>query len=122
MRPQKDEPCVDCRNWDSRKGCTGYNRAPMLMFGVCARHEPKQPRAERDFIVHITRVERYEMDVRVRARNGELAAAKVLDAYVHDDEAAIGEKLTDFINVERQTYKPRLMKPGDKYEMEIKQV
>lgn len=48
MRPQKDEPCVNCKNWDGRTrlGCKigRYNSTTMVIWGVCGFFEPKQTR------------------------------------------------------------------------------
>ena len=50
MRPQKDEPCVNCKNWDGRtkQGCKigRYNSTTMVIWGVCGRayFEPKHTR------------------------------------------------------------------------------
>lgn len=41
MRPQSDEPCVNCKNWDGRtkQGCKvgHYYSATMVIWGVCGR-------------------------------------------------------------------------------------
>lgn len=53
MRPQKDDPCINCKNWDGRtkQGCKvgNYNSAAMIIFGFCGRgyFEPKKPRAKK---------------------------------------------------------------------------
>ncbi len=50
MRPQKDDPCVNCKNWDGRTkdGCKvgNYNSAAMIIFGFCGKgyFEPKHTR------------------------------------------------------------------------------
>ena len=43
MRPQDDEPCVNCKNWSNRNGCKlgQYDSAAMCIFGYCGHHEPK---------------------------------------------------------------------------------
>lgn len=43
MRPQNDEPCVNCKNWSNRIGCKidRYNSTSMVIFGHCGFCEPK---------------------------------------------------------------------------------
>lgn len=43
MRPQADEPCVNCKHWSNRTGCKQgrYNSASMCIFGHCGFCEPK---------------------------------------------------------------------------------
>lgn len=44
MRPQKDEPCVDCKEWSNRKGCKigRYDSTAMVIFGYCGFVKPKE--------------------------------------------------------------------------------
>ena len=37
MRPQNDEPCVDCKFWSNRVGCKidRYESTSMRIFGYC---------------------------------------------------------------------------------------
>lgn len=43
MIPQDNEPCKDCKKWDSQSadGCPRYNCASMVIFGYCSQHTPK---------------------------------------------------------------------------------
>lgn len=50
MRPQPDEPCVNCKLWDGRtkEGCKKghYNSASMIIFGHCGFCWPKRTKKE----------------------------------------------------------------------------
>ena len=50
MRPQPDEPCVNCKLWDGRteEGCKEghYNSASMIIFGYCGFCKPKRTKKE----------------------------------------------------------------------------
>lgn len=39
MRPQDDEPCVNCRKWSNRNGCEHYNNAALVLFGACFKKD-----------------------------------------------------------------------------------
>lgn len=49
MRPQKDEPCVNCKNWSNRTGCKigRYNSAAMVIFGACGFVAPRTRREKK---------------------------------------------------------------------------
>ena len=51
MRPQKDEPCVNCKNWSNRTGCKigRYKSTTMVIWGVCGKmyFEPKTRREKK---------------------------------------------------------------------------
>lgn len=40
MKPQKDEPCNNCKNW--KNGCKHYNSTSMIIFGCCGYKKPKE--------------------------------------------------------------------------------
>ena len=46
MRPQHDEPCITCKNWDGRTKCGcklgRYNCDTMIIWGVCRTYEKKK--------------------------------------------------------------------------------
>lgn len=37
MRPQSDEPCINCTQWSNKVGCKQgeYDSTAMLIFGYC---------------------------------------------------------------------------------------
>ena len=43
MRPQDNEPCVNCKHWIDETGCEmgRYDSASMVMFGHCGFCRPK---------------------------------------------------------------------------------
>lgn len=43
MKPQKDEPCMNCKEWSNKCGCKldRYNSASMVIFGYCGFVKPK---------------------------------------------------------------------------------
>ena len=43
MRPQDNEPCVNCKHWIDNVGCEEgrYDSASMVMFGHCGFCRPK---------------------------------------------------------------------------------
>ena len=44
MKPQFDEPCNDCKHWDTETGCKigRYNSTAMVVFGYCGFAKPKK--------------------------------------------------------------------------------
>ena len=44
LRPQKDEPCLNCKAWDNIRGCKKnmYNSTSMVVFGHCPSVEPNE--------------------------------------------------------------------------------
>lgn len=43
MRPQDNEPCINCMHWYDETGCEmgRYDSASMVMFGHCGFCRPK---------------------------------------------------------------------------------
>lgn len=48
MRPQPDEPCVNCAHWNDKKGCKmgRYHSTSMVIFGYCGFCKQKQIKKE----------------------------------------------------------------------------
>ena len=48
MRPQDNEPCVNCMHWNDETGCEmgRYDSASMVMFGHCGFCRPKTEKNE----------------------------------------------------------------------------
>ena len=48
MKPQNDEPCVNCQFWSNKTGCKKerYNSASMVIFGHRGFCEPKRKKEE----------------------------------------------------------------------------
>ena len=44
MRPQDNEPCVNCMHWNDETGCEmgRYDSASMVIFGHCGFCRPKE--------------------------------------------------------------------------------
>lgn len=61
----------------------------------------------KDYIVHITRTEKYEADVLVSATSEEEAEKKVEEAWGDGKHDWLYEKMTENINCDSQTYKAR---------------
>ena len=80
--------------------------------------ELKEPE-EKDFIVHITRIEKYEGTVSVKATSKEEAEEKVKDAWGDGKHLEIYEDMTENINCDSQTYDAHEAQPGEKADFTI---
>ncbi|MBO7684873.1 MAG: hypothetical protein J6Y20_04895 [Lachnospiraceae bacterium] len=77
--------------------------------------EPKQ----KDYIVQITRIEKYEGTVSVKATSKEEAEKKVKEAWGDGNHDEIYEDMTENINCDSQTYDAHEAQPGEKADFSI---
>ena len=80
--------------------------------------EYKEPKPK-DYIVHITRTEKYEADVLVSATSEEEAEKKVEEAWGDGKHDWLYAKMTDTINCDSQTYKAHEAQPGENPDFSI---
>lgn len=81
--------------------------AELLSFLDKKFDELKKENEPKEYIVHITRVEKYEADVLVPATSEEEAEKKVEEAWGDGKHDWLYEKMTENINCDSQTYKAR---------------
>ena len=74
---------------------------------------------EKDFIVNITRIEKYEGTVSVKATSKKEAEEKVKDAWGDGKHLEIYEDMTENINCDSQTYDAHEAQPGEKADFAI---
>lgn len=88
----------------------------------CDRHLRAEltPDEPDEYIVRVTRIEKYEAAVRVTATSQYEAEQKVQHALEEEEYYSyVIEDMTECINVESQDYTARPMMPGDRYNFQI---
>ena len=78
-----------------------------------------EAREQKDYIVHITRIEKYEGTVSVKATSKEEAEEKVKDAWGDGKHDEIYEDMTENIDCDSQTYDAHEAQPGEKADFAI---
>lgn len=107
MRPQENEPCVNCKHWSNRKGCKmdRYNSTSMVMFGHCGFCQPK-PFKHTDVKIHeelrSKKMNRYGSNWIVHEKGEDMSTLVRSDVYLypekHSEDGAIWRVRTDFLN------------------------